>query len=151
MVTRRNMVLCSREEGRDLSQPCDKNPHTNGKFIKSKATTQRMPPKSSITQRLQRRSGQGQHIHVVPTPHPFFSQLTKEKSVQCCRRTNIRPNVISMNNGSYCRRRRSFSIFKFDEIKFMPRFRESDSRPNFSKSPTHLCAISSMKYRRLFE
>ena len=144
MVTRRNMVLCSREEGRDLSQPCDKNPHTNGKFIKSKATTQRMPPKSSITQRLQRRSEQGQHIHVVPSPHPFVSQRTKERYVLGCRRTNTRPIVISMNNGSYCRRRRSFTIFKFDEIKFMSRFRESDNMPNFSKSPTHLCTVSSM-------
>ena len=58
-----------REKEGDLTQTYDKNPYTNGKF-ENQWTTQNIPPKTSITQRL--RTDLGRPVGVTTVIQPVW-------------------------------------------------------------------------------
>ena len=54
-----------KRKGRDLTQPYDRSPYTDGKNLKSNVTTQRTPPKTSITQRLRTDLGRSAGVTIA--------------------------------------------------------------------------------------
>ena len=56
--------------------------------------------------------------HIVTTALCVRSQCLRKGMYKVVERPSTRPIVLSMINGSYCRRRRRLTIFEPDEVKF---------------------------------
>ena len=56
--------------------------------------------------------------HIVPTALLVRVQCFRKGSYKAVEGPSTRPIVLSMITGSYCRRRRRWTIFEPDEIKF---------------------------------